>query len=67
MEYEFKDGLPDEDDPRIGDNVFIGTGAIIVGKIGSNVIIAANAVVTNDVPDNCYALGTPAKIKMMVD
>ena len=47
----------------IGNNVFIGTGAVIVGKIGNNVIVAANSVVTKDVPDDCYALGTPAEIK----
>ena len=49
--------------PTIGNNVFIGTGAVIVGKIGNNVIVAANSVVTKDVPDDCYALGTPAEIK----
>lgn len=62
---KFKNGLPDEDVPTIGNNVFIGTGAVIVGKIkiGDNVIVAANSVVTKDVPDDCYALGTPAEIK----
>ena len=30
---KFKNGLPDEDVPIIGNNVFIGTGAVIVGKI----------------------------------
>lgn len=62
---KFKNGLPDEDVPAIGDNVFIGTGAVIVGKIeiGNNAIVAANSVVTKDVPDDCYALGTPAEIK----
>lgn len=62
---KFKNGLPDEDVPTIGNNVFIGTGAVIVGKIkiGNNVIVAANSVVTKDVPDDCYALGTPAEIK----
>lgn len=62
---KFKNGFPDEDVPTIGDNVFIGTGAVIVGKIniGNNVIIAANSVVTKDVPDDCYALGTPAEIR----
>lgn len=62
---KFKNGLPDEDVPVIGDNVFIGTSAVIVGKIkiGDNIVIAANSVVTKDVPDDCYALGTPAEIK----
>lgn len=40
--------------PSIGNNVYIGAGAKIIGSvtIGSNVRIGANAVVTFDVPDN---------------
>lgn len=40
--------------PIIGDNVFIGAGAKIVGnvKIGSNSKIGVNAVVVHDVPEN---------------
>ena len=32
-------------------------------EVTNNVIVAANSVVTKDVPDDCYALGTPAEIK----
>ena len=41
--------------PKIGDNVYIGAGAKIIGRVvvGSNVRIGANAVIVNDVPDNC--------------
>lgn len=41
--------------PVIGNHVFIGAGAKIIGGItvGSNVRIGANAVVYQDVPDNC--------------
>ena len=41
--------------PVIGDNVFIGCGAKIIGgvHIGNNVCVGANCVVTRDVPDNC--------------
>ena len=48
----------------IGDNVFIGAGAKILGdiRIGNNVKIGANAVVLNDVPDNCTVAGVPASI-----
>lgn len=44
----------DENGPIIGDNVFIGAGAKIVGniRIGNNVKIGANCVVFEDVPDN---------------
>lgn len=49
---------------NIGDNVWIGGGAIINPgvKIGHNVVIASGAVVTKNVPDNMVAGGNPAKI-----
>lgn len=52
------------DVPILGDNVTIGAGAKILGaiKIGNNVTIGANAVVLTDVPDDCIAVGIPAKI-----
>lgn len=52
---------------KIGNYVFIGTGAIILPKIniGNNVIIGAGAVVSKDLPDNCVAVGIPAKIIKM--
>lgn len=51
--------------PVIGDNVDIGAGAKVLGKIkiGNNVIIGANAVVICDIPDNSIAVGVPAIIK----
>ncbi len=51
------------DGPRLGDNVYIGTGAKILGAItvGNNVLIGANAVVLNDVPDDHTAVGAPAR------
>ena len=50
--------------PVIGNNVWIGTNAVIVGKItvGNNVLIAPNAFVNFDVPDNSIVIGNPAKI-----
>ena len=50
--------------PIIGDNVFIATGARILGnvKIGNNCVIGANSVVVKSVPDNCVVAGIPAKI-----
>lgn len=51
--------------PVIGNNVDIGAGAKVLGKItiGNNVLIGANAVVISDVPDNSIAVGVPAVIK----
>jgi serine O-acetyltransferase len=51
--------------PAIGNNVDIGTGAKLLGRItiGDNVLIGANAVVLTDVPANSVAMGVPATIK----
>ncbi|MGK6344050.1 serine O-acetyltransferase [Chryseobacterium sp. DT-3] len=50
--------------PVIGDHVWIGAGAIIVGNIniGSNVLIAPNSFVNIDVPNNSLVLGNPCKV-----
>jgi serine O-acetyltransferase len=50
--------------PVLGSNVFIGTGAVVVGNItiGNNVTIGANAVVTMSFPDDVVIGGVPAKI-----
>ncbi len=47
--------------PTIGDNVWIGSGSIIVGKIsiGSNVLIAPNSYVNFDIPSNSILIGAP--------
>jgi len=57
-------GLGKKGAPIIGDNVFIGSGAKVLGsiKIGNNVKIGANAVVVNDVPANCTVVGIPARV-----
>ena len=50
--------------PTIGDNVYIGTGARVLGpiKIGDNAKIGANAVVLTDVPADHTAVGVPARV-----
>ena len=51
--------------PTIGNNVFVGTGATLLGpiEIGDNVKIGANTfLVMRDVPSNCSVVGTPARI-----
>ncbi len=49
---------------KIGDDVWIGSRAIILSgvSIGSGVIIGAGAVVTNDIPGWAVAVGNPAKV-----
>lgn len=51
--------------PTIGDNVWIGTNAIVVGKIniGNDVLIAPNSFVNCDVPDHSVVYGNPCIIK----
>jgi len=49
--------------PVLGDNIFIGSGAKIIGEIilGSNIKIGANAVVIKSCDDNQTLIGIPAK------
>ena len=50
--------------PTLGNNVMVGAGAKVLGPIhiGDNVRIAAGAVVLTDIPDNCTAVGIPARV-----
>ena len=56
--YEY--GLP----ITIGDNVWIGGGAILLPgvTVGSNVVIGAGSVVGRDIPDNVVAAGNPCRV-----
>lgn len=48
----------------IGDGCWIGACSIVFPNItiGNGCIVGAGALVTHDVPDNCKAIGVPAKI-----
>lgn len=50
--------------PIVGDNVVIGSGAKLLGDIviGDNVVIGANSVVLKSFPSNVIVAGVPAKI-----
>lgn len=54
---------------RIGNNVFIGAGAIVLPgvAIGNRVVIGAGSVVSKDIPDNSLAIGCPARVVKTVD
>lgn len=58
----------DETDPAnypiVDDEACISAGAVVLGpiKIGKRARIGANAVVLDDVPDDCTAVGVPARI-----
>jgi serine O-acetyltransferase len=50
--------------PTLGDDVYVGTGSTIVGKIriGSGARIAANTLVIDDVPEGATIMGVPGRI-----
>lgn len=50
--------------PTIGNNVMIGAGAKVLGPftVGNNCNIAAGSVVLDAIPDNCTAVGSPARV-----
>ena len=56
-------GVGEDGVPTLGDNVYVGTGAKILGgiHIGNNARIGANSVVVKDVADNTTVVGVPAK------
>ena len=55
---------PDGGTPTIGDDVFIGANASVIGevKVGDRARIAANSLVLRDVPPDSLAIGVPAKV-----
>ncbi|MEM8861769.1 MAG: serine acetyltransferase [Chloroflexota bacterium] len=50
--------------PDVGNNVFIGAGARLLGdiKVGDDTLIGANSVVIKDVPDGATVVGIPGKV-----
>lgn len=57
-------GMIGEGRPEIGDNVYIGPGAVVLGgiKIGNNVRIGANAIVVDNIPDNSVVVSPKGKV-----
>lgn len=51
-------------DVHIGNNVWIGAGAVILPgvTIGDNTVIGAGSVVTKDIPANVVAVGNPCRV-----
>jgi maltose O-acetyltransferase len=49
---------------KIGNNVFVGAGSIILPgvTIGDNVVVGAGSVVSHDIPSNSVAVGNPARV-----
>lgn len=64
IEHQVTIGAERRQSPTLGDNVFIGAGAKIIGAltIGDGARIGANAVVLSSVPANHTAVGIPARV-----
>lgn len=56
--------IGDGEVPVLGNSVYVGAGAKIIGKVrvGDGARIGANAVVIEDVPPGCTAVGVPARL-----
>ncbi len=50
---------------NVGEDTWIGNGAIIMANVGKKCVVAAGAVVTKDIPDFAIVAGNPAAIKKM--
>ena len=65
MDYQERRGSKEYAYPvTIGEDCWIGGGAIICPgvTIGSRCVIGAGSVVTKDIPDDCVAVGNPARV-----
>jgi serine O-acetyltransferase len=64
LEHQVTIGAEKGRAPALGDDVFVGAGAKILGgvRIGSGARIGANAVVLCDVPAGATAVGVPARV-----
>ena len=54
---------------HIGDNVWFGGNCVVLPgvTIGDNVVVGAGSVVVHDLPDNCLAVGNPARVVRYID
>jgi acetyltransferase-like isoleucine patch superfamily enzyme len=49
---------------RIGDHVWLALGSTVLagGKVGDGTVIGYNSLVTGTIPNNCIAVGSPARV-----
>lgn len=64
LEHQVTIGAEKRKSPVIGNDVFIGAGAKILGAVtvGNGARVGANAVVVGDVPAHCTVVGIPARV-----
>lgn len=63
-EVAMPEGWPDKGDTRIGNDVWIGNGAVFMPgvEVGDGAVVASRAVVTKDVPPYSVVGGNPAQV-----
>ena len=64
LEHQVTIGAEKRQSPVLGDGVFVGAGAKILGDvhIGDGAKVGANAVVLRDIPPGATAVGIPARV-----
>lgn len=64
LEHQVTIGAERRRAPILGDDVFVGAGAKLIGalSVGNGARVGANAVVVHDVPDHATVVGIPAKV-----
>ena len=64
LEHQVTIGAERRQSPVLGDGVFVGAGAKILGsvRVGDGARIGANAVVVHDVPPHATVVGIPARV-----
>jgi serine O-acetyltransferase len=64
LEHQVTIGAERRRAPRLGNDIFIGAGAKVIGslQIGDGAKVGANAVVVHDVPPHCTVVGIPARV-----
>lgn len=64
LEHQVTIGAERRNSPFIGDDVFIGAGAKVIGsvRLGNGARVGANAVVVKDVPPHSTVVGIPAQV-----
>jgi acetyltransferase-like isoleucine patch superfamily enzyme len=51
----------------IGEGAWLGTNCVIMADVGAHSVVGAGAVVTRPIPDNCVAVGCPARVIKTLD